>query len=191
MISVGALRTWGVAVDLLQVGLPVNFVMSVVGTTSPKKLRALRNEVWTDKLGGCCPMSLDRQMGSHRRRLEASLFLGIYTICGGEETFRNVDPHAFVAALRWYWRLRRKHCLEGVEVIDARAGWLLVRGLRAGEIVERDCPVCGTVYSHFVRGTKLGTCPVCAIEQDWRMQRPGRQVAVIDVGEGGRAHAVG
>ena len=172
MSEVGMLQKWNLTVDLLGVGLPMTFVAHAVGMRGDsKKLLALRDEVSTERRIGCCPTSLTRQLGSHRRRLESSLFLGIYTICGGEETFRNVNGHAFVLGLRWYWKIRREHCLDGVKMVDARIAWLLAQGLASSQIVKYQCPRCNAPHFHFVESTRMPSCPVCDIEDDWRMRR--------------------
>ena len=176
MSELRMVQTWRVAVELLEVGLPVTFVAHALGTRSDsKKLLSLRDDVSPRQRGGCCPTSLERQMESHRRRLESSLFLRLYSKCGGSMG-QEVDASVFVSALRWYWFLRGKHCLDGVKIIDARAGWLLLQGTRTQEIVEHECAVCGTVYYHLTRSTKPDACPVCAIEQDPRLRRVARAV---------------
>ena len=180
MSRLGIIHSWNVAVDLLEVGLPLHFVAGAVGVISEKKLKPVRDEVWGPPVGGSCPTSLDRQMRGHRRRLEASLFLRIYVKFGGSRSV-EVDPDIFVAAIQKYWELRNMHCLDGVDIIDARAAWLFARGLWSNEMIERECPSCKTTYYHFARSTKSDTCPVCGVEQDWRMQHPSRDVDRIGV----------
>ena len=190
MTELGMLSRWQMAAELLQVGLPVTFVAYAVGARSDsKKLLALRDEIATERQGGCCPTSLERQMWGHRRRLEASLFLRIYRICGGVETFGSVQPPAFVKALRWYLYIRHKHCLDGVKMIDARVGWLLAQGLSSSRITEVHCSACGAIHYHFVESIRAVKCPVCAIEEDWRMRRVVPPVGWLSTGMAGAGQA--